>query len=169
MENVLKFTIFRNLALSNHFVREVRVNRSRSAQAALRATHCIQGDSVNHEVVDVMPKGEGFKVEIVFFKPDLSILNGHISHDDLEKQYELLGLKPADPISVAAVNEADQGFLYEKSHCTHWKDAQGNWCNIRFYSGFLYSENEFVGYVSVLPDSSGFDDQWWFAGIRKEL
>ena len=97
----------------------------------------------------------------MFFKPDLSQHNDFISDDDLEKEFELRGLKPADPVSVAAVNEADPAFADEKPHGTHWKDAKGNW----YYAAFF----RWNGKRRVDVDRSGndWDDRWWFAGVRK--
>lgn len=90
-------------------IRKVKVDRSRTPQEALDATgRWVQ--YIDHEVADAMPKGDGEEAEVIFFKPDLSERNGVISDYDLEKEYELRGLKPADPYSVAAVNEADHAF-----------------------------------------------------------
>jgi hypothetical protein len=128
-----QFAVFRRRveAVSNFIVRKVPVNRNRSQQEALDATNRAQ--YTDCKVVDSMPKGEGDEVEVVLFKPDLSKRDGYISDDDLEKEFDLRGLKPADPISVAAVNEADPAFADEKPHGTHWKDAKGNWCYAAFY------------------------------------
>jgi hypothetical protein len=149
----------RALAVSNLIIRKVPVNRKRFPQEALDATGRVQ--YTNQEVVDAMPKGEGDEAEVVFFKPDLSERNGLISDDDLEKEFELRGLKPADPISVAAVNEADPAFADEKPNCTHWKDTEGNW----YYAAF----DRFGGkrWVDVRRNDGGWDDGWWFAGVRK--
>ena len=114
----------------NRIARKVKVNRNRTPQESLDATGRAQ--YTDRKVVNAMPKGEGEEVEVVFFKPDLSQHNDFISDDDLEKEFELRGLKPADPVSVAAVNEADPAFADEKPHGTHWKDAKGNW----FYATF---------------------------------
>ena len=135
------------------------VNRSRSQQEALEATGRAQ--YTDRKVVDAMPKGEGNEVEVLFFKPDLSNRNSFISDDDLEKEFDLRGLKPADPISVAAVNEADPAFADEKPHGTHWKDAKGNWCYATFDR--WYGKRK----VSVYRNARGWDDRWWFAGVRK--
>lgn len=145
---------------SNTFTRVVNVNRSRRQWLALEATRRVQ--YVDHPVVDAMPKGEGDTVEVVFFKPDLSNHNDRILTDDeLEQEFELRGLKPADPISVAAVNEADRDFADEKPHGTHWKDADGNW----YYTTFYRLRNERK--LGVGRHNHGWDDRWWFAGIRK--
>lgn len=158
---MMMFTPFRQraLAVSNLIVRKAKVNRSRSEQEALEATGRAQ--CTDRKVVDAMPKGEGDEVEVVFFKPDLSERNGYISDDDLEKEFELRGLKPADPISVAAVNEADPAFADEKPHGTHWKDAKGNWCYAAFRRWF--DERK----VCVDRDDDDWHDFWWFASVRK--
>ena len=158
---MMMFSPFRERAeaVSNLIVRKVPVNRGRTQQEAIEATGRAQ--YTDRKVVDSMPKGEGDEVEVVFFKPDLSQRNGFISDDDLEKEFELRGLKPADPISVAAVNEADPAFADEKPHGTHWKDAKGNWC----YAAF----GRWLGksWVGVYRIDFVWDDCWWFAGVRK--
>ena len=156
-----QFAVFRRRveAVSNLIVRRVPVNRRRSQQEALVATNRKQ--YTNRKVVDAMPKGEGDEAEIVFFKPDLSERSGHISDDDLEKEFERHGLKPADPISVAAVNEADPAFADEKPHSTHWKDTENNWCFATFSRWFDGRE------VSVNRNDSDWSDDWWFAGVLK--
>jgi hypothetical protein len=158
---MMMFTPFRERAeaVSNLIVRTAKVNRSRSQQEAIEATGRVQ--YTDREVVDAMPKGEGDEVEVVFFKPDLSERNGFISDDDLKKEFELRGLKPADPISVAAVNEADPAFADEKPHGTHWKDAKGNWC----YATFRRWRGKRG--VNVDRGGNGWVDDWWFAGVRK--
>jgi len=158
---MMMFTPFRERAeaVSNLIIRTAKVNRGRSQQEAIEATGRAQ--YTDRKVVDSMPKGEGDEVEVVFFKPDLSERNGFISDDDLEKEFELRGLKPADPISIAAVNEADPAFADEKPHGTHWKDAKGNWCFATFYR---WVDERRVG---VYRYDYGWGDFWWFAGVRK--
>src|SRR3989338_5130215 len=91
---IMMFTPFRELAeaVSNLIVRTAKVNRSRSQQEAIEAT--VRAQHTDCKVVDAMPKGEGDEVEVVFLKPDLTKRNGVISDDDLEKEFELRGLKP---------------------------------------------------------------------------
>ena len=145
--------------VSNLIIRTAEVNRHRSPQEAIEATGRVQ--YTDRKVVDAMPKTSADEVEVVFFKPDLSQRNGHISNDDLEKEFELRGLKPANPYTLAAVNEADPAFADEKPHGTHWKDAKGNWCYATFSR--LSGERE----VSVYRDLDGWGDYWWLAGVRK--
>ena len=158
---MMMFTSFRERAeaVSNLIVRTAKVNRGRSQQEAIEATGRAQ--YTDRKVVDSMPKGEGDEVEVVFFKPDLSQRNNFISGDDLEKEFELRGLKPADPTSVAAVNEADPAFADEKPHGTHWKDAKGNWCDAVFLR--WYDQRE----VHVYRRDYDWRGYWWFAGVRK--
>ena len=145
-------------AISNIIVRKVTVNRTRSAQDALKATGRTQ--IVSREVVDAMPNGEGDVVEIFLFKLDLSKRGYGISDNGLAKEYELRGLKPVDPFALAALNEADPDFIEEKSNATHWKDMQGNWRVAVFHNS--WGDVVYVGRNDVAWDAS-----YWFAGVRK--
>ncbi len=140
--------------MSNLIIRKVKVNRDRTPQTALDATGRVQ--YTNRKVVDAMPRGEGEEVEVFFFR-----LGRFVSDAELDSEYALRGLVPADPISVAAVNEADPAFADEKPHGTHWKDAEDNWCYATF--------DRWVDERLVDVDRSGrdWDDYWWFAGCRK--
>ena len=146
-------------AISGLIVRHVSVNRARTPEETLKATGRKQ--YTDSSVVATMPNGEGDEVDVVFFKPDLSKRNGYISDDDLEKEFQLRGLVPIDPYSLASVNEADPTFADERPNGTHWKDKNGKWC----YAAFSrWSDGR-----SVHVDRS--DDVWfgfwWFAGRRK--
>ena len=160
---MMMFTPFRERAeaVSNLIVRTAKVNRGRSQQEAIEATGRAQ--YTDRKVVDSMPKGEGDEVEVVLFKPEPWEYTqpGYITDDDLEKAYERRNSKPADPYSVAAVNEADPAFADEKPHGTHWKDAKGNWCCATF--------DRWDGERKVDVHRGGLDwsGRWWFAGVRK--
>ena len=160
---MMMFTPFRERAevVSNLIIRKVKVNRSRSPQEALDATGRVQ--YTDRKVVDSMPKGEGDEVEVVLFKPEPweYIKSGCISDDDLKKAYERRNSKPADPYSVAAVNEADPTFADEKPQGTHWKDAKGNWCYATFGRWGVKRK------VFVRRSGSVWRGGWWFAGVRK--
>lgn len=147
------------MVLDEQIVRKVKVDRSRSQQEAIEATGRAQ--YTDRKVVDAMPKGDGDEVEIVFFKPDLLERDGLITDDDLEHEFELHGLKPADPYSLAALNEVDSTFADEMPHGTHWKDAKGKWCYASFdsWSGMRR--------VDVYRRDYGWSNSWWFAGVRK--
>ena len=139
---------------SNMLSRIVAVDRSRSPQAALDATGRRQ--YTDRAVVDAMPRGDGTEVEIFFFKPGC-----FLSDADLEKEFDLRGLKPADPYSLAAVNEKDPAFADAHPNATHWKDAAGRWCFATFYR---WRDGRLVG---VDRGDHDWHDRWWFAGVRK--
>ncbi len=141
-------------SVSEMFSRWVTVDRDRSPQAALDATGRRQ--YVNHEVVDVVPRGNGREAEVFFFKPGRSI-----SDTELEEEYKIRGLKPADPFTLAAVNEADPAFADTHPNGTHWQDADSNWCYAVFRR---WSGGRNVG---VGRDGDDWDGGWWFAGLRE--
>ena len=133
-------------------IRHVKVNRARTPQQALDAIGCVQ--HINHEVVEDMPRGEGEEVDVHFF------LVGHYKSDeDLEKECESRGLVPADPFSLAAVNEADLVFAREHPNCTHWKDKGDRWC-------YFACGGDGVRIYRRVASWSG---SWWFAGVRKQV
>ena len=144
-------------AMADLVVRHVKVNPTRTAQAVFDATGRKQ--YTDRKVVDAMPRGEGNEV-VYFFKPRPEVYkNGFISDDCLEKEYEFHGFVPADPYSLAAVNEADPAFADDYPNVTHWKDAEGKWC----YAIFDRWGDE-RGYRR---GGYGWSDVWWFAGVRK--
>jgi hypothetical protein len=140
--------------VSNLITRRVKVNCQLTPQAVLDATGRKQ--YTNSDVVANMPKGEGDEAEVVFFK-----LGRYVSDADLEKEYEKRGLKPADPYSLSAVNEADPAFADEKPNGTHWQDENGCWCFATFNRW-----NAGERYVYVYRNG-GWGVGWWFAGLRK--
>ena len=140
--------------VSNIIVRRVPVNILRTPQQALDATGHKQ--YTNNDVVAAMPKGAGGEVEVHFFK-----LDRYISENDLEDEYASHGLKPADPYSLAAVNEADPAFADEHPNGTLWKDAKGKWCFAAF-DRWLDERK-----LHVNRNGKDWDAYWWFAGVRK--
>ena len=130
------------------------VNRTRAAEEVLKAINRVQ--HVNDEVAETMPRGEGEEAVVCFFK-----LDRFISDDKLEEKYELRGLKPADPYSLAAVNAADPSFADEHPNGTHWKDAQGEWCYVAF-DRWRDERHVYVG-----RSDWDWSDHWWLAGLRK--
>jgi hypothetical protein len=141
-------------AVSDLLVRTVKVDRTRTPKKALDATGRTQ--YTTDSVVKAMPKGEGEETEVVFFK-----IGRYVSDADLDKEYELRGLKPADPYSLAAVNEADPAFADEHPNGTHWKDADDNWCFATFHRWGGGRG------VDVYRLGSGWRGDWFFAGLRK--
>ena len=141
--------------ISNLIIRRFKgVNRCLAPQTVLDTTGRKQ--YTNSIVVAGMPRGDGEEGETVFFK-----LDRWVSGADLDKEYELRGLVPADPYSLAKVNQDDPAFADKYPNGTHWKDAEGKWCFAAFYR--WGDERR----VNVGRDGRGWDGSWWFGGRRK--
>jgi hypothetical protein len=140
---------------SNFIILTVKVNRNRSPKEALIATG--RNLHVTDSVFENMPKAESDEVEVIFFK-----IGRQISDNDLDKEYELRGLKPADPYSLAAVNKANPVFADEYQNGTHWKDVGDKWC----FAAFARWGDEYR--VVVRHSDGGWGGSWWFAGVRKK-
>jgi len=82
-----------------------------------------------------------------------------VNDADLDKEYASRGLIPADPFSLATVNEADPAFADEHPNATHWKDVNGKLCYAAFSRWF--GERG----VLVYRFGGGWRDRWWFAGL----
>lgn len=141
-------------AISDLIVRRVSVIRSRTREETIRATD--RAEYLNDSVVATMPQGEGDTAAVHFFK-----LDRYVSDADVEREYELRGLKPADPYALAAVNEADPAFADEHPNCTHWEDENGNWC----YAAFYRRDDDRFVFVDRNDGWGGVG--WWFAGVGK--
>ena len=160
-----QFGIFRRRveSASKTITRLVQANRSRTGQEAINATSRLQ--HAEQDVVDSMPQGCGDRVEIRFFKID-SEDRGYLdfSDDAIDREFELRGLKPADPYSVAAVNELDPAFADYHANCTRWRH-NGCWCYAMFSSQIDRAGiRREVRIVSHRYHIRGV--VWWFAGIR---
>ena len=140
-------------AASDIVWREVEVDRKMKPQAVIDATG--REKYANPESVECMPRGKGKKVRMGFFK-----LSRFASDDEVAREYELHGLKP-DPYAQAKVNQVDPAFADSRPNGCHWKDARGRW----HYAAF----NRWVGRrrVDVNRNGNGWNDGWWFGGVRK--
>ena len=94
-------------------------------------------------------------VPVEFFK-----LGRFVNDDELSREFKARGLTP-DPYAVARVNEDDKAFADEHPNGTHWKDFDGKWCYLTCYRG----DDE--RNVRVSRGGHGWDDDWWFGGVRK--
>lgn len=141
-------------AIINMIVRHVLVNRSRSWQEAIDATG--RSKYLTDNVSLPQSEGEGEEADVVFFEIDR-----YISDSDLDKEYKLRGLKPADPYALAAVNETDPAFADHYPNGTHWKDADDNWCYVAFLRWRVERR------VDVGRRGREWSGGWWFAGVRK--
>ena len=141
-------------AVSNMVSRRAKVDRNLKPRDALIATG--RNLYVDGGVVKAMPKGEGEDSETIFFK-----VGRWVSDDNLEKEFELRGLVPQDPYTLAKVNQDDPALADDKPNGTHWKNKDGNWCFAAFY-GWSGGRG-----VSVDRDGDDWSDRWWFAVRRK--
>ena len=141
-------------AQSDLIVRPVTVNRSRAPKEALEATG--RRLYVDDSVVEDMPGDQGGDRELILFK-----VGRYINDADLDKEYELRGLTPADPYTLAAFNEVDPAFADDRPNGTHWKDSSGKWCCALFYR---WDDERSV---HVYRRGNDWYDVWWFAGFRK--
>lgn len=141
-------------AVSKTIRRVVRVDRTKTSKQILDATGYVQ--YTDADVVESMSKGEGEEVEVCFFN-----LDRFVSDARLDREYELRGLKPCDPYSLAKVNELEPSFANKHPNGTHWKDSKGRWCYVAFHR--LSNERS----VSVNRHGEGWFEFWWFAGLRK--
>ena len=150
VEEILRGKIEVITKVVNLIVRIVKPNRNLAPRQALEATG--RNLYVNDEVVATMPRGEGEESEVFFFK-----VGRFLNDDNLEKEYDLRGLKPVDPYSLAKVNE-DAAFADDQPNATHWRDKDGKWCFVAFNR-----------WRRVRCGRNGDDwlDAWWFAGLRK--
>lgn len=141
-------------AVSGMIFRRTTVDLSSSAQNAIKATG--RAMHLNDSVVATMPRGVSTEVDVHFFR-----LGCYVSCADLLKEYELRGLEPADPFSLAAVNQTDPAFADSRPNGTQWTDTKGNFCYALF--------NRWDGERGVLVRRLGGDwpDGCWFAGVRK--
>ena len=135
-------------------VRRVTVDLSLTAKQALDATGRVQ--YVNDSVVAEMPRGTSTQVEVHFFK-----LGRHVSCADLVKEYELRGLEPVDPFTLAAINQEDQAFADTHPNGTQWTDAKGKVCCGAFDA--WGDERD----VLVRQNDDAWGALWWFGGVRK--
>ena len=130
-------------------IRTVKVNRTRSNLEALKATGMYL--NIDHSVVNNAPQGKDEEVELVLFKP------GHQkSCSDLDKEYDIRELNPADLQEISALNEADQSFAGTHVNGIYLKDKNGNCFLVFFRFG-----------VIVLQDVNGCDASSWLVGVRK--
>ena len=143
-------------AISGLIARRVKVDRTRTPQGAINATG--RTPYTNSSVVNNMPGQTGDpEVEVVFFR-----IGRTIKVTELAAEYESRGLVPADPYSLAAVNEAEPAFADTYPNGTQWQDAEGQYCFAAFARWFDGGRH-----VRVRRLGNDWRDRWFFAGVRK--
>lgn len=119
----------------------------KTPQQLLDETCAIQ--YVDNDVLATAPRSsEKSKVE-------LFTVGKYITDEELEKEYEKRGLVPA------TLDELVSMYGTKEYIATHWKNADGTWC----YIAFDRWDDERGVYVN--RRGRGWDDYWWFAGVRK--
>ena len=130
------------------------IDRSRTPREVLDATG--RGYYIKDGVINGMPRGEGEEVDLYFFELDRCV-----SDDELENEYKLHGLVPADPYSLAKHNEDNPEFADTYPNITYWKDEGGNLWFMNFDgSGSQRS-------VDVSRSDGGLGVDWLCVGLRK--
>ena len=142
-------------AVSSMIVRRVKVDRSRTPEQVINATG--RNKYTDGQVVRHMPRGTGEDTDIHFIP-----LGRLTSNDDVEKKLNSLGLRLADPESLAKVNEDDPSFADAHPNFTIWKDADGNWCFATFRRWGVER-----GVDVYRSDDGDWGGDWWFAGVCK--
>lgn len=101
-----------------------------------------------------MPHGTTKETDVVFFNA-----GRYIKKCDLKKEYDIRGLKFADPLTLATVNKVNPEFTYKYPNITFWKNKKGELDDIKFY---IRGELKFIA-----TSKTGCEHFFWLAGIRK--
>ncbi len=148
-------------------VRKVIVKYSRIPEEAITSTGFSlyhSGSSSNaDQIIASIPRNvkKDRVVAVSFFWLSMEEIGPYFTDEHLEHRYRARGLKPADPYSLAAVNEADPDFVAKYgANSTHWKDDKGKWCFVQF--------DEFKGERKVFVRDDHILEAGWFAGVPVE-
>lgn len=108
----------------------------------------------NDVLSSALPKING---KIEFFK-----LGKYVSNEELEKEYQLRGLVPADIQTLCEYDIKNQKKMDEMKYVgTQWKNTKGKRCYATF-------DGSGVGRgVNVDQGDLDWRAYWWFAGVRK--
>lgn len=135
-------------------VRHTKVNRTRSFEELIKAFNFKA--FVNYTICE-MPNGDdnGEEVDVHYFIGKKFPAGSKGYH----RQFEIRGLKPVDPYSLASVIEEDPDFASSHSNMTHWNDGK-HW-------GFIAFGRFGQKRLDIFPGSEIPLDVTWLAGIRK--
>ena len=102
------------------------------------------------------------EVEIIFFKKE-----GKIDDEEVQKEYELLGLESVDPYALIALNLKNPSFCYDYPNGTHWKNNdQQSWSRLAFNVWGTGQKGVFCTNNKNPWDHPGIR---WFGGILKNV
>ena len=138
--------------LSDSISCRVSVDQTRSPIEAITATGCRK--YIAPRVANTMPRGADGTVRLFLFKA-----KHPPGHPDLDKEYEVRGLVPANPYSLIALNENNPRFLDDYPNGTFWKGISGNRNHIAFCRSYG-QRCVFVGDGGISPGS-----YWWIVGV----
>ena len=145
-------------------IRYVEVDFARTAQQAIDAVSPY--GVVQSDVAEAMPRGQNKKEYVHFFWIDV---DRFLKDDEIEREYEMRGLVPVDPYTLAAVNECDSTFVDEHINYTHWKDAGGNWCYFVCWRDQASYYHGFRRFVNISRRDGMSYSGVWFAGVHKQV
>ncbi len=133
------------------FFRIVTVNADLTPQQAFDEKNGTQ--HVDSSVLATAPMGESGEVKVEFIK-----IGRNVTDDEIE--LELVGTRPATFAEIAKANEDDPALFNTILGCTHWKDEEGEWCCVAFYSP------SGLRLVYVSRYGAAWGDRWFFARVR---
>jgi hypothetical protein len=173
-------TILNSSKFETSCIVEVK-NRNQSVHQILKATNRKVIIKIPNNFLNDVPRGEGERVELTFFK-----IGRVLSFSELENEYMLRGLEPADIYTVSAFNYSDRAsnfydntFTDSHPHLTYWKNKDGSYSVVCF--GMEQPEFErcthgtrFVRVSSgkykflIFSGTYNLNEDLWFAGVSKK-
>jgi hypothetical protein len=150
----------------------VEVDRSLSHDQQLGVPHPRISGSVQEDIFAAMPTGSDKKTRLIYFKPSPDVYNKKrkLSPEVLETEYEKRGLVP-DPDAQMVDNLNDRAFIGSHPNACQWKDKDGKYCFLLFYSftggGDGYQREIWVARKSPDQYFYNWDEKYWFAGVEK--
>jgi hypothetical protein len=119
--------------------------------------------NLNWKTVEEMPKATLENVNVTLFRCENPTATENFCDDDLVEIYRSLGLEPADPYTLASINEADPEFADTHPNATHWKNKDGEWC---FATFSLEKDKREVWIRPCYSGNRCWLPHWWFAGVK---
>ncbi len=145
-------------AVSGMIYRMVKVDRIlptlRAINKASKNVGCSE-ETMNHLPLNDGPE----EVEIILFKGSPSL-----HYSDLGKEYELRGLKPVDPASLAAFIEVNELSVYGYPIITYWKGENHKIYFMVFGKDSIVVDPHAFDLLFVPPNP--LDTICWYAGVR---